>query len=121
MGLLSKLRKPKELPTQPPRWRILVNVEQADEVPDALPERTAAFVGTTKRPKWLVFDCPCPKGHRIMLNLDLARWPRWYVTRKSPLTVSPSIDDVGDGRRCHFFLRNGALSWVKETRRRAWR
>ncbi len=47
-------------------WRIVVVVESADEVPQRLPYNGAALVGSTDRPKWIVFDCPCQTGHRIM-------------------------------------------------------
>ena len=60
---------------------------------------------TPAAPKWLAFDCPCRTGHQIMLNLDRRRTPYWTVTNTRRLTVSPSIDSYGPGRRCHYFVR----------------
>jgi hypothetical protein len=95
-----------------PRWRVIMQVEAADEVPSELPEYGVVVVGGEQYPRWLVFDCPCGKGHRIMLNLDPSRRPVWRVWRE-PLTISPSIDDVTKTRRCHFFLRRGRVYWVR--------
>ena len=46
-----------------------MTVDEADEVPAELPRNNAVLVGTVKT-KWIVFDCPCQTGHRIMLNVD---------------------------------------------------
>lgn len=115
MALLSTNPRPKVRREQTPRWRIESTVPQADEVPDVLAPKTAVLVGTTRKPKWLAFDCPCSTGHRIMLNLDASRWPCWRVRRKSPLSVNPSIDDANQGRRCHFFFEKGETLWARES------
>ena len=43
-------------------------VAEGDEVPDLIPVRRAFLVGAPSNWKWLVFDCPCGAGHRIVLN-----------------------------------------------------
>ena len=93
-------------------WRVVCFVNAADEVPDSLPRKGAVIVGTEKHPKWLAFDCPCRRRHRIMLNLDVHRKPRWKVLGKSRLTVHPSVDSLVEDVRCHYFLRNGRVEWT---------
>lgn len=105
----------KWLPFQ--RWRIVGEAESADEVPDRLPRNGVALVRDTDRVKWIVFDCPCRTGHRIMLNTDAVRKPSWSLNEIKPLTISPSIDFRSANMRCHYFIRNGRIVWAKDTYR----
>lgn len=100
----------KWLPFQP--WRAVGLAESADEVPERLPRNGVALVGTPDKVKWIVFDCPCRSGHRIMLNADPSRAPNWQLNGGWRLTISPSIDFVGDERRCHYFVRTGRILWA---------
>ena len=95
------------------RWRIVAVVDAADEVPNRLPRNGAVLVGTRLRPKWIVFDCPCRSGHRIMLNTDKLRLPQWSTTVKGPLTILPSVDYHESSQRCHYFIRKGRVKWVR--------
>jgi hypothetical protein len=88
-------------------------VDAGDEVPDRLPRRGAVLVGPSTQPTWIAFDCPCERGHRIMINLDRSRRPAWRVASRTPLSIRPSIDDVAAGRRCHFFVSNGKIDWAR--------
>lgn len=90
-------------------WRVVMTCDAADEVPDKLPRNGAALVASGTVAKWLVFDCACRTGHRIMLPLQGA--PRWQVVGQRPLTVAPSVDYRGH-RRCHYVLRDGSVRWV---------
>lgn len=99
------------------RWRVIGATESADEVPDHLPRNAVALVGDAGRIKWIVFDCPCRTGHRIMLNADQARQPNWTLKQLPRLTISPSIDSRGSQRRCHYFIRNGRILWAKDSDR----
>jgi hypothetical protein len=94
------------------KLRIVVIVESADEIPQRLPHNGVALVGPRRNPKWIAFDCPCRTGHRIMLNADRARWPYWSLNKKGDLTITPSVDYEDSGKRCHFIVRNGRVSWV---------
>jgi len=105
----------KWLPFQ--RWRIVGEAESADEVPDRMPRNGVALVGELDRAKWIVFDCPCRTGHRIMLNADAGRKPYWTLNQVKPLTISPSIDFRGSHRRCHYFIRSGRIVWAKDSDR----
>lgn len=98
------------------RWRIALKVDAGDKVPDSIPRNGTVLVESGSSPTWLAFDCPCGRGHRIMLNLCRSRWPYWTVKRRSPLTVEPSIDTVYAGIRCHFFLERGKIIWTRESR-----
>lgn len=94
------------------RWRVIGAVSAADEVPSRLPRNTAILVGSRRSPKWLGFDCPCRKGHRILLNLDQQRTPHWHLGSERRVTLSPSIDSFGPNGRCHYFIKRGRVIWV---------
>ena len=98
-------------------WRIVGQVGAGDEVPDRLPDRGVVLVGPPECSTWAVFDCPCRTGHRLMVNLDRARYPYWSVDSLNPLSIHPSIDDIGPERRCHFIVRGGKIKWACDNRR----
>lgn len=99
-------------------WRTVGVVESADEIPDRLPRRGAVLVGAPGRFKWVSFDCPCRRKHRVLLNTDRARRPFWAVevSDRGRLSISPSIDQLDGGRRCHYFVRDGKTLWTKDAR-----
>lgn len=105
----------KWLPLQ--RWRIVGEAESADEVPDRLPRNGVALVTSSGRTKWMVFDCPCRTGHRIMLNADESRRPHWKLQQSTRLTIAPSIDFRGNERRCHYSIRGGRIVWARDSDR----
>ena len=97
------------------RWRLDAMVSDMDEVPLNIRPRRAYLVGTPSRPKWLVFDCACGGGHRILLNLDAARHPFWTLRLSKitkALSLHPSVDCHDDGRTCHYIVSNGRIKWV---------
>jgi|SRR5882672_12966441 len=95
------------------RWRVVATVEAADQIPAELPLHGAVVVGTIGKPKWVAFDCPCGRKHRIMVSLDPRHRPHWRLIPSPNLTLLPSIDAVNQGRRCHYFMRNGRAEWVR--------
>lgn len=97
----------------PGPWRVGLVVAEADQIPATIPSLQAALVVSDGMPKWLAFDCPCGTGHRVMLNLDRSRWPRWTVFAEAPLTISPSIDIERRERRCHYIVYHGHVNWVR--------
>lgn len=103
------------LPFQP--WRLLGFVESADEIPEELPRNGAVAVGAPDMAKWIAFDCPCRRAHRIMLNLDPNRRPFWRVglTRGKRLSIRPSVDYADGTRRCHYFVDSGHIRWAKDS------
>ena len=96
-------------------WRLEAMVTDMDDVPLTIPRRRAYLVGTPSRPKWLVFDCACGGGHRILLNLDDSRRPVWTleISRTKILTLRPSVNYHDDRRICHYILSNGRIAWVR--------
>ena len=71
-------------------------------------------VGSANHPKWLVFDCPCRRGHRVMLNLDVGNTPRWRISQDVPLTLYPSVDERSSVGHCHYVVREGRVHWIEK-------
>lgn len=103
----------------PGPWRLEATVSDIDDVPLHIPPRRAYLVATATHRKWLVFDCPCGNGHRIVLNLDGTRRPVWSVrlSTAKALTLHPSVDYRDDRRACHYVLSNGRVAWVGQPSR----
>ena len=97
-------------------WRVEATVSEVDQVPRRIRARRAFLVAGEARRKWLVFDCPCGSGHRILLNLDRSRRPFWTlrVAKDRRFTIEPSVDYSDDLRSCHYFLSDGRVEWVAE-------
>jgi hypothetical protein len=97
-------------------WRIVGDVESADDIPSELPRHGAVVVGAGNKLKWIAFDCPCQLRHRIMLNLDASRYPYWRVRRgkKDRLTISPSVSSLENNVHCHYFIREGKVIWTRD-------
>lgn len=112
MAGVTRIRVPTRL--RPPwrRWRVAGRVDAADELPERLPCKAVILVGPQADPTWAVFECPCRQRHRVMLNLDVSRRPRWQVSNFARLTVAPSVDAITETRRCHFWVRDGRIRWV---------
>ena len=116
-GLKELIAWWRSLPVPWRAWRVVGQVGAADEVPDRLPGKAAVLVGPPGAATWAVFDCPCRKGHRLMVNLDRARHPFWSVYSLKPLSILPSIDDMTSERRCHFVVHGGRIRWARHDRR----
>lgn len=95
------------------RWQIVLSVGEADEVPGRIPPMSAVIVDAESGPKWLAFDCPCSRHHRVLLNLSPRRKPRWSVQSQSPLSLIPSVDEFSNGERCHYVVHRGKVRWVE--------
>jgi hypothetical protein len=94
------------------RWRVLGYVGAGDLLPETIRPAGAYVVGTPQVPRWLAFECACGTGHRVMLNLDPSRSPRWVLASTAPLTVIPSVDSRRPEQRCHYVIRGGRVQWV---------
>ena len=95
-----------------PTWKIAATVDAADIIPEKLPANGVVIVGTRSRPKWIAFDCPCRRGHRILLNADRARAPSWRISVRGRVSITPSVDADFEGMRCHYFVAKGKTMWV---------
>lgn len=93
----------------------MVGYASTADVPESIPRRTLAIVGDP--PVWAVFECPCGRGHRIMVRTAphprIAHWSLYRGTAGP--TLWPSIESVSDFGRCHFWLTDGQASWVGST------
>jgi Family of unknown function (DUF6527) len=96
------------------RYCVTRVVDAAAEIPSEIPTYGAVVVGSSKRPTWIAFDCPCCRGHRVMLNLDYRRYPYWTLAATRPISLRPSIDAMVDGRRCHYFVHRGKVHWIPD-------
>lgn len=95
-------------------WRLEATVADIDDVPLRIRPRRAVLVSAPTHHKWLVFDCPCGGGHRIVLNLDRSRHPAWTLrlSKSGALTLRPSVNYRDARRVCHYVLSNGRIAWV---------
>ena len=98
------------LPSRP--WGIAGYVGAADEIPDQLPAKGVILVGMEDNPTWAALDCPCRRGHQLLVNLDRSRRPVWTIDSIKPLTIRPSIADTTFDRQCHFWVRRGRIRWA---------
>jgi hypothetical protein len=87
-------------------------VESPTDVPERLFSSDFVVVGTRERARWAIFDCPCGRGHRLMLSLQRSHRPHWRLELgpRGP-SLWPSVDSVSR-YRCHFWLREGHVHWV---------
>jgi hypothetical protein len=86
-----------------------------------VPERLCARQAVVVRPdglaeQWLAFDCPCRERHRLLVNLSEGRRPRWTLVlgRRGAVTLAPSVDSHSADGRCHFWLRDGRVTWARD-------
>jgi hypothetical protein len=93
-------------------WKVGSIVASADAIPDTIDKHRTVVVSDQEFRKWVAFECPCGRGHRIMLNLDRSRYPRWTITTDAPLTIRPSVDTTNADTRCHFIIERGHVYWV---------
>jgi Family of unknown function (DUF6527) len=98
-----------------PRVDRLASYETLPDVPERLDRHTLAVCGVGETPKWAAFECPCGRGHRIVVSLQKAHRPHWtFSDSGGKPNLHPSVDSHGDFR-CHFVLRDGRVTWARET------
>ena len=84
------------------------------DVPSELDRHTLAVCGTSEMPKWAALECPCGRGHRIVVSLQKGHHPHWSLEAlKGAPNLIPSVDSRTD-YRCHFWLRDGRAHWVRD-------
>ena len=74
------------------------------------------FVAPGRRPKWVLFQCPCGCQSIITLSLQRVHRPHWSLisTAANRPTLNPSVwRDVG----ClsHFWIKDGRVFWCQDT------
>jgi Family of unknown function (DUF6527) len=91
---------------------VVALVAKPSRVPDELPRNGVVLTGASlKNPAWILFDCPCGRGHRAMLNLSPKERPVWKASGLRRLTLNPSVDDLSIDR-CHYWVRDGRIDWA---------
>jgi hypothetical protein len=98
-----------------PKIDRIVRYTELPDLPTDLDRHALAVCGPPDAPKWAAFECPCGRGHRIVVNLRAERSPRWRLgDADGPgLSLWPSIDSHAEVR-CHFWLEDGRVTWVKD-------
>lgn len=84
------------------------------ELPQVPKANEIAIAGAPERPKWALIDCPCGRGHTILMPLSRTASPHWTIREgiRGP-SIHPSIDRNRDvGIRCHYWIRDGVVVWV---------
>jgi hypothetical protein len=72
------------------------------------------IVEKQRRRVWAVFNCPCERGHRLVVNLSRTRLPFWEVSvRKGRASFWPSLWMRGLCKS-HFWIRGNRVYWVTE-------
>jgi len=118
LRLDGPLRRNRPAVRHAPTLRLLLtgHVPHALDVPGRLDQGQVLLVGSkADRPDWLALQCPCDTGHQLLLNLSPSRRPLWVVTSDmgTTLHLRPSVDSLSPAGRCHFWVRDGAVSWVQ--------
>jgi hypothetical protein len=99
----------------PARFPDVAWVARRSDLADLPDRRAISIVGNPENPQWAVFACPCGYRHLIALNLSPRRRPLWRIdTAGSAPTIFPSVDSVWEGRRCHFWVRAGEVTWTRD-------
>lgn len=103
----------KKLRPERPRYSKVAFVDSMSSVPDE-PGMTIYIVGTSKLPKWAVFDCPCERGHRLTVPLMRSVSPHWTLrVRRGRASLSPSVSVDRDPCTSHFWLRDNRVEWAR--------
>ena len=74
------------------------------------------FVSFKRRPKWVLFQCPCGCKSIVTISLQRVHRPHWVLknSRSRRPTLQPSVwRDVG----ClsHFWINDGRVFWCQDT------
>jgi len=83
---------------------------------DSLPDVPAQIgndiyiVGSSKAAKWVVFNCPCLKSHKLTVNLMKSNYPRWTLRLSGKkVSLSPSIVVTDHPCKSHFWLKSNQV------------
>ncbi len=74
--------------------------------------RDMYIVEKGRRRVWAIFNCPCERGHRLVVNLSPSRRPYWSVSvRRGLASFWPSLWLKQDCKS-HFWIRNSRIYWA---------
>jgi hypothetical protein len=94
---------------KPVKYSGLIYLDTFDNLPATL-KNSVYIIGTTMKPKWVVFNCPDKCGHRVEVNLMKSKVPFWIakITRNK-VSLQPSI--VVNSCHSHFYLVDNRVEW----------
>jgi hypothetical protein len=112
IGFLDRLVR-RVLHLKPRRQFVRVHlVPELHDVPELLDSKTVYVAGSLELPKWAVLTCPCPRHHPVTLSLQRPHRVWWSIRQgDGGPTIHPSID-VQAEERCHYWVRDGRVTWV---------
>lgn len=86
----------------------------ASVLPEHLNRHVVAIAGDP--PAWAVMECPCGNGHRLKVRVRARDHATVWILDEGVdgPSLRPSIDFNSAERRCHFWLRNGRVTWVDD-------
>jgi hypothetical protein len=117
-GLLNRISQRIRSWFEHPRFKKVERVDELTDVPEQLRRDVVVMAGPARRPKWVVFMCPCDRGHHVTLSLQESHWPHWQLRLDGDLpTFHPSID-VPNEYRCHYWIVRGRVRWALSAPRR---
>jgi hypothetical protein len=97
-----------------PRIDRVARCEARHEVPTSIARHTLVVVGAVSSPKWAVFECPCGRGHQLMVSLVPSHPRHWSLTCAGERpSLFPSVDFKHAHGRCHFWLTDGRVRFVR--------
>lgn len=84
-------------------------------LPEKLDKKKVYLIGKQESPWLAVMACPCNCNATLHMNLRKSQRPCWTVNidKNGAVSFSPSLWKK-DGCKCHFFLKNGLIKWVRE-------
>lgn len=101
------------------RWRRrsfrgVVYVSSDRDPSPMIRDRFLVLVGSTERPKWARFSCPCGCGEILALNLMRSLSPRWevQVSDDGKADVFPSVHSLPCDS--HFWIRHSRVDWCRD-------
>jgi len=75
--------------------------------------RDIYIVARGRHKGWAVFNCPCERGHRLVVNLSPNRKPCWNISvRQGLASVWPSLWLKQDCKS-HFWVRKSRIYWAR--------
>jgi len=121
MNLVAKLRRIFGSP-RPVRARPTYTYRQEAKTPssDEILDGEIVEVVYEGDPIWVLFRCPCKRGHLITLPAAHDRRPRWSLSLDGGLaTLFPSVWQR-EGCFSHFLIESGEVVWCRNSGTPPW-
>jgi hypothetical protein len=101
----------RRLPTKNADFTNLMFVNSMSDIPTNV-GKTIFVVGS--KPKWVIFACPCRRGHRLSIPLMKSVSPHWRLTKHGKtISLWPSVYVAGNPCGSHFWLLKNRVEWAR--------